>query len=87
MHVKELKRMGADITVKDRCAIINGKAELKGAKVDATDLRAGAAVVLAGLVANGTTEVSQIYHIDRGYEDFTEKLKSLGANIMRIDEE
>lgn len=85
MHVKELKRMGADITVKDRCAIINGKAELKGAKVDATDLRAGAAVVLAGLVAKGVTEVDQIYHIERGYENFVEKITSLGGIIKKVE--
>lgn len=86
MHVKELKKMGADITVQDRCAIIRGGAKLKGAKVAATDLRAGAAVVLAGLVAEGVTEVSQIYHIDRGYEDFVEKMTGLGAIIKRVED-
>ncbi|MBQ3924629.1 MAG: UDP-N-acetylglucosamine 1-carboxyvinyltransferase [Firmicutes bacterium] len=86
MHVKELKKMGADITVQDRCAIIRGGAKLKGAKVAATDLRAGAAVVLAGLVAEGVTEVSQIYHIERGYEDFVEKMTGLGAIIKRVEE-
>ena len=85
MHVKELKKMGADITVKDRCAIIRGGKKLKGAKVVATDLRAGAAVVLAGLVAEGVTEVSQIYHIERGYENFVEKMSGLGAIIKRVD--
>ena len=64
---------------------LRGK-QLKGAQVVATDLRAGAAVVLTGLVAEGTTEVSQIYHIDRGYENFVDKLRALGANIMRIEE-
>ncbi|MBR3788326.1 MAG: UDP-N-acetylglucosamine 1-carboxyvinyltransferase, partial [Firmicutes bacterium] len=59
---------------------------LTGAQVVATDLRAGAAVVLTGLVADGITEVSQIYHVDRGYENFVDKLKALGANIMRVDE-
>ncbi len=86
MHVKELKKMGADITVQDRCAIIRGGAKLKGAKVAATDLRAGAAVVLAGLVAEGVTEVSQIYHIERGYEDFVEKMTGLGAIIKRVED-
>ena len=86
MHVKELKKMGADISVKDRCAIIRGGAKLKGAKVAATDLRAGAAVVLAGLVAEGVTEVSQIYHIERGYEDFVEKMSGIGAIIKRVED-
>ena len=86
MHVKELNKMGADITVKDRCAIINGGVPLKGAKVSATDLRAGAAVCLAGLVAEGVTEVSQIYHIERGYEKFVEKITALGGIIKRVEE-
>lgn len=86
MHVKELKKMGADISVQDRCAIIRGGAKLKGAKVAATDLRAGAAVVLAGLVADGVTEVSQIYHIERGYEKFVEKMTGLGAIIKRVED-
>ena len=68
------------------CSIIPGGKSLKGAQVVATDLRAGAAVVLTGLVAEGTTEVSQIYHVDRGYEKFVEKLRALGANIMRVEE-
>ena len=84
MHVGEFNRMGANIKTEGSCAIIPGDKELKGAQVVATDLRAGAAVVLTGLVAEGTTEVSQIYHIDRGYEHFVEKLRSLGANIMRV---
>ena len=66
--------------------MIPGGKALKGAQVVATDLRAGAAVVLTGLVAEGTTEVSQIYHVDRGYEKFVEKLRSLGANIMRVED-
>lgn len=86
MHVKELNKMGADITVKDRCAIINGGKQLKGARVAATDLRAGAAVVLAGLVAEGVTEVSQIYHIERGYENFVEKITALGGIIKRVED-
>ncbi|MBQ6401187.1 MAG: UDP-N-acetylglucosamine 1-carboxyvinyltransferase [Firmicutes bacterium] len=86
MHVGEFNRMGANIKTDGKAAIIPGGKSLQGAQVVATDLRAGAAVVLAGLVAEGTTEVSQIYHIDRGYENFTEKLRGIGANIMRIDE-
>jgi len=86
MHVGEFNRMGANIKTDGNCAIIPGDKELQGAQVVATDLRAGAAVVLAGLVAEGTTEISQIYHIDRGYENFVEKLRTLGANIMRVDE-
>lgn len=86
MHVKELNKMGADIIVKDRCAIINGGVPLKGAKVSATDLRAGAAVCLAGLVADGVTEVSQIYHIERGYENFVEKISALGGIIKRVED-
>ena len=86
MHVGEFNRMGANIKTEGNCAIIPGDKELKGAQVVATDLRAGAAVVLTGLVADGTTEISQVFHIDRGYEHFVEKLKSLGANIMRVEE-
>lgn len=87
MHVSELNRMGASIKTEDRCAIITGKKSLRGAKVAATDLRAGAAVVLAGLVAEGTTEVCEIYHIERGYEHFVEKLNRLGGNISKVKEE
>ena len=86
MHVGEFNRMGANIKIDGNCAIIPGHKKLSGAQVVATDLRAGAAVVLTGLVAEGTTEVSQIYHVDRGYEKFVEKLRSLGANIMRVEE-
>lgn len=86
MHVGEFNRMGANIKTEGKTAIIPGSKKLQGAQVVATDLRAGASVVLAGLVAEGTTEVSQIYHIDRGYENFADKLRALGANIMRIEE-
>jgi len=86
MHVGEFNRMGANIKTDGNCAIIPGNKSLTGAQVVATDLRAGAAVVLTGLVADGITEVSQIYHVDRGYENFVDKLKALGANIMRVDE-
>ena len=86
MHVSELERMGARIKTEDRKATIEGPSELKGAKVLATDLRAGAAVVLAGLAAEGETEVSEIYHIERGYEKFIEKFRALGADIERVEE-
>ena len=86
MHVVELNRMGADIMTENREAVVPGGRKLHGAKVRATDLRAGAAMVLAGLVASGTTEISEIYHIERGYEDFVGKFKALGADIMKIDE-
>ena len=86
MHVAEFNRMGANIRTEGKCAIIPGGRTLQGAPVVATDLRAGAAVVLTGLVAEGTTEVSQIYHIDRGYEHFVDKIKALGADIERIDD-
>lgn len=81
MHVTQLKKMGANIKVDDRCALVAGNSKLKGAKVRATDLRAGAALVLAGLAAEGVTEVNDIYHIERGYEHFVEKLQGLGADI------
>ncbi len=84
MHVDELKRMGADIKIDGRSAIIQGVDELMAAPVKATDLRAGAALVLAGLVANGTTEIGDIYHIDRGYDGIEEKFTKLGAKIYRV---
>ena len=87
MHVVELNRMGADISTENREAIVPGSKKLKGARVRATDLRAGAAMVLAGLVASGTTEISEIYHIERGYEDFVGKFKGLGADIMKIEQD
>ena len=85
MHVVELNRMGADISTQNREAVVPGGKQLRGARVRATDLRAGAAMVLAGLVANGTTEISEIYHIERGYENFVNKFKGLGADIMKIE--
>lgn len=84
MQALELMRMGALIKLKDNMAIISGVARLTGAKVMASDLRASAALVLAGLAAHGETEVSRIYHLDRGYEKFEQKLSRLGANIKRI---
>ncbi len=87
MHVVELNRMGADISADNsREATIPGGKQLHGAKVRSTDLRAGAAMVLAGLVASGTTEVSEIFHIERGYEDFVSKFKGLGGDLMRVEE-
>ncbi len=86
MHVAELKYMGAKIKVDDRCAIIEGNKKLKGARVRATDLRAGAAMVIAGLAAEGKTELSDIYHIERGYEKFVEKMQGLGAKISREED-
>lgn len=83
MHVQELRRMGANIESSERKAIVSGVPKLLGCQVRATDLRAGAAMVLAGLVAEGNTEVTDIYHIDRGYENLVGKLRKLGANIER----
>jgi UDP-N-acetylglucosamine 1-carboxyvinyltransferase len=84
MHVQELNRMGCDITVKGSNAFIKGVSSLNGAPVMATDLRASASLILAGLCANGETIVDRIYHIDRGYERIEEKLSYLGANITRL---
>jgi len=86
MHVPELCRMGANITVKGNSAIIRGVEKLKGAEVMATDLRASVAMVLAGLVAEGDTIISRIYHLDRGYENIVSKLTNVGAKIERIKE-
>ena len=83
MHVPELSRMGAEIHVDGRIAVIRGVPRLSGATVMATDLRASACLVLAGLVARGTTEVLRVYHLDRGYERIEKKLRALGANIRR----
>ncbi len=87
LHVAELKRMGADIRLCGRTAIVRGVEYLSGAKVMASDLRASASLVLAGLRSSGITEVSRIYHIDRGYERIEEKLKALGAKIERVKDE
>jgi len=85
MHVAELTRMGADIKIDSRSAIIEGVERLTGTQVKATDLRAGAALILAALGASGTTEVNDIYHVDRGYFNFDEKLRGLGAKIIRVE--
>lgn len=87
MHVSELERMGADIQIEGRSAIVKGVKRLSGARLMATDLRASASLVLAGLVADGWTEVSRIYHLDRGYEKLEEKLAALGADIKRVGED
>lgn len=84
MHVQEMKRMGADIRLEGNTAICTGKEKLTGAPVMATDLRASASLVLAGLVAEGETIVDRIYHIDRGYQNIEEKLAGLGAHIRRV---
>jgi UDP-N-acetylglucosamine 1-carboxyvinyltransferase len=83
-HVPELRRLGMDIKLDANVAVITGVKEFSGAPVMASDLRASAALVLAGLVARGKTEVSRIYHIDRGYERIEEKLQNLGADIHRV---
>ena len=83
-YVDELRRMGACIKVDDRTAIIEGGQPLSAANLRAVDLRAGAAVVLAGLIANGRTEIEDIYHIERGYDNLVEKLRGVGANIKKV---
>lgn len=85
MHVDEFKRMGANIKVDGRTATVEGVAKLTGCEVKATDLRAGAAMVLAGLVADGETQIGCIHHIDRGYDNLVPKLVALGADIRRVD--
>lgn len=85
MHATELKRMGANIKIDGRSAIIEGVPKITGSEVNATDLRAGAALVLAALAAEGVTEIGDIYHIDRGYVNIEKKLKGLGANIERVN--
>ncbi len=84
IHVSELQRMGADIKVDGNVAMVKGVPNLSGAPVMATDLRASASLILAGLVADGTTEVNRVYHLDRGYEAIEEKFAALGADIQRV---
>jgi UDP-N-acetylglucosamine 1-carboxyvinyltransferase len=86
MHVPELHRMGAIISLQGNSAVCDGKSSLKGAQVMATDLRASASLVIAGLVASGKTQVDRIYHLDRGYEHIEKKLNGLGANIQRLSD-
>jgi len=83
MHVPELRRMGADIDIHGRSAIVHGVKGLTGATVMATDLRASMSLILAGLAAEGETEVLRVYHLDRGYERLEEKLSAVGATIER----
>lgn len=85
MHVDELRRMGANIRIEGSSAFVEGVGKLTGCPVKATDLRAGAAMVLAGLVADGETEITNLHHIDRGYDELVEKLRGLGADITRIE--
>jgi UDP-N-acetylglucosamine 1-carboxyvinyltransferase len=85
MHVDELKRMGANIKIEGRTSVVEGVGQLTGCQVKATDLRAGAAMVLAGLVADGETQIGYIHHIDRGYDNLVSKLVQLGADICRVD--
>lgn len=84
MHVQEMQRLGADIDIDGNTALVKGVSELEGATVMATDLRASASLVLAGLVAKGQTVIERIYHLDRGYEDLEEKFNALGANVKRM---
>ena len=86
MHVDELKKMGAAIITEGNRAVIVGVDKLHGSEVKATDLRAGAAMILAGLVAEGQSEISDIYHIDRGYLNIEEKFRNLGAEVYRVKE-
>lgn len=85
MHVAEFNRMGANIKIEGRTAVVEGVEELNGAKVNATDLRAGAALILCGLIAEGETEIGEIYHIQRGYVDIDKKITALGGNIEIVE--
>lgn len=85
MHVQELRRMGADIKVEGNTAFVQGRTQLEGTTVMATDLRASASLIIAGLVAQGETTIDRIYHLDRGYEHIEEKLSGLGAQIRRVN--
>jgi UDP-N-acetylglucosamine 1-carboxyvinyltransferase len=86
MHVSELARLGADIEIEGPSAIVKGGKPLSGAPVMASDLRASAALVIAGLAARGSTQVNRVYHLDRGYENIDGKLRRLGARIERVEE-
>ncbi len=85
MHVDELKRMGADIKIEGRSAIVQGIDDMYAATVVASDLRAGAALILAALIANGTSEIREIHHIERGYDNLDGKLRGLGAEINKVE--
>jgi UDP-N-acetylglucosamine 1-carboxyvinyltransferase len=84
LHASEMLRMGANVTVDGRRAVVRGPSPLTGTTVIASDLRASASLVLAGLVANGETTIDRVYHIDRGYEDIVKKLRGVGAQIVRL---
>ncbi len=84
LHASEMIRMGANISIDARRAVVRGPAKLSGTTVQASDLRASAGLVIAGLVASGETMIERVYHIDRGYEGIVEKLQALGADIERI---
>ena len=86
-YTKELEKMGAYLSASDRVCVVNGVKYLKGAVLETRDLRAGAALVLAGLAAEGITTIDEIRYIERGYEDFPQKLQSLGAQIAIVDTE
>jgi len=86
MHARELQRLGADITIEGSTALVKGVDRLSGATVMATDLRASASLVLAGLVADGQTMIERLYHLDRGYDQMDVKLRALGATIDRVRE-
>lgn len=87
MHVEEFRRMNVNIKIEGRSVIINGPSDVQGAEVAATDLRAAAALILAGLVGEGYTRVTELKHLDRGYVNFHGKLAALGADIIRVKEE
>ena len=87
MHVQELRRMGANIDIDGHTAVVKGIPELSGATVMATDLRASASLVIAGLAASGQTTIERIYHLDRGYEHMEVKLRQIGADIQRIKQD
>ena len=84
-YVDELRRMGADITVEGKTAVIKCVSELTGAKISACDLRAGVAMIIAGLSAKGQTEIDNISHIERGYQDIVKKFRSIGADISKVE--
>ena len=86
-HLEEMRRMNADLKIDGNIAVINGGNELQGAAVEATDLRAAAALILVGLRANGITRVSNLKYLDRGYYEFHKKLQKLGANVERVNDE
>ena len=86
MHVEEFRRMNAETKIEGRSAIVNGPVDLQGAEVAATDLRSAAALIIAGLVAEGRTTVTELKHLDRGYVDFEGKLRALGATIERVSD-